>query len=324
MSVVITGGSGFLGQLLAREIRAAGRLSLPDGTDIIHPDIVVADRPGAIGQGGLPGDIEVVACDVTDRSSVKDTLAGAQAVFHLAAVVSGQAERDPDLGMAVNFDGTRNVLSVLASGERPVPLVTTSSLAVFGSNAAEPVTEATPTQPRNSYGAAKAMAEIALSDARRRGRVDARILRLPTVVVRPGGANAAASGFASAIVRDALAGKPVICPVDPGLAMWVTAPETAVRAMIHAMAVPHGDWPEFAAVNVPGIRATVAEILAALVSAGGAEARDRVRMDPDPQIEAIVASWPALFDTTLAATLGFPSSPPIGDIVDSYARRMKK
>ncbi len=323
MTVVITGGLGFLGQLLAERIVADARLALPDGTELIRPKVVLADRVATEPMPSLRGKVTVRALDVTDAASVASVLDDAQAVFHLAAVVSGQAEAELALGLAVNLDGTRNVLDALAAHPHRVPVVGTSSLAVFGSNVTEPLTEAAPTQPRNSYGAAKAMSEILMSDYRRRGLVEARTLRLPTIIVRPGVANAAASSFASAMFREPLAGKPAVCPVDPGIAMWLASPQTAVDAMVQAMRVRTEDWPEFSAVNVPGVSATVAEMLEALAAVGGSKARDLVRLDPDPRIEAIVATWPARFDTGLAHELGFRKASPVVEIVRDYARRMK-
>ncbi|MBT8455002.1 MAG: NAD-dependent epimerase/dehydratase family protein [Rhodobacteraceae bacterium] len=319
MSVVITGGAGFLGQRLARRLLDLGHLPLPDGTELLHPKIVLADRPGAVLAPDLAGRVTQVALDITDPAATRAALADAQAVFHLAAVVSGQAEAEFDLGMAVNLDGTRSVLEAARAAGRTIPVIGTSSLAVFGANVHEPLTEAAPTQPLNSYGAAKAMAEILMSDYRRKGFAEARSLRLPTIVVRPGAPNAAASSFASSIFREPLAGQPARCPVDPGLPMWLASPDTAVNAMVQAMTVPSADWPDFSALNVPGLTVTVAEMLEALADVGGAEARARVTLDPDPAVEAIVASWPAQFDTALAGSLGFEAAETsMRDILRAY------
>jgi nucleoside-diphosphate-sugar epimerase len=324
VTVVITGGAGFLGQRLARRLVSDGHLALPDGTELIRPEVVLADCAGGPVPDDLAAETTLLSLDITNAKATAAALADAQAVFHLAAVVSGQAEADYDLGMAVNLDGTRNIVEALKGRSHPVPLVATSSVAVFGDNAPEPLSEATPTQPRTSYGAAKAMGELLMSDARRRGMIEARCLRLPTIIVRPGRPNAAASSFASSIFREPLNGETAICPVDPGIAMWVASPETAVDALVHAMRVPSGQWPSFSAVNVPGVSATVAEMLEALHDIGGAEARARVRLDPDPAIEAIAASWPAMFDTTIANALGFKGEGSMADIVQAYVLRMKK
>ncbi len=319
MTVVITGGAGFLGQRLARRILADGHLKLPDGTELMRPAIVLADRPGSVLAADLQGRVRLTDLDITDHGAVTVALADAQAVFHLAAVVSGQAEAEFDLGLSVNLDGTRNVLEAAFATGRRLPMVGTSSLAVFGTNTTEPLTEAAPTQPSNSYGAAKAMAEILMSDYRRRGMVEARVLRLPTIVVRPGRPNAAASSFASAILREPLAGQRARCPVDTGLPLWLASPKTAVDAMIRAMAAPQRDWPDFAALNVPGITVTVAQMLEALQELGGIAARDLVTLDRDPAIEAIVAKWPARFDVRLAERLGFRCAErTIMDILRAY------
>ena len=319
MSVVITGGAGFLGQRLAAQIAAQGHLALPDGTELLHPQIVLADRPGASLAPELEGRAALIPLDITDAAATRAALAEAQAVYHLAAVVSGQAEAEFDLGFGVNLDGTRNVLEAVRATGRVVPVVGTSSLAVFGVSAAEPLSEATATQPTSSYGAAKAMAELLMSDYRRKGFAEARTLRLPTIIVRPGVPNAAASSFASSIFREPLAGKPARCPVDPGLPMWVASPETAVAAMIQAMRVPVADWPGFSALNIPGLTVTVAEMLEALQEIGGLDVRDHVTLDPDPAIEAIVAGWPSRFATQLATDLGFVSKEEtIADILRTY------
>lgn len=300
-------------------ILEAGHLALPDGTELLHPKIVLADRPGAVLSDALAGRVDLIPLDITDAAATRDALADAQAVFHLAAVVSGQAEAEFDLGLAVNLDGTRHVLEAVRAAGRVVPVVGTSSLAVFGVSAAEPLSEATATQPTSTYGASKAMAEMLMSDYRRKGYAEARTLRLPTIIVRPGVPNAAASSFASSIFREPLAGVPASCPVDTGLPMWIASPETAVQAMIHAMRVPLGDWPGFSALNVPGLTVTVGEMLEALQEAGGIAARDLVTLDPDPAIEAIVAGWPSRFDTTLADGLGFVAAQAtMGEILRDY------
>ncbi|MEM1065857.1 MAG: D-erythronate dehydrogenase [Pseudomonadota bacterium] len=305
MRVLITGGAGFLGQRLARRILSDGHLALPDGTELLRPELVLADRPGGTLAPDLAGRVSHIDLDISDAAGLTQALEGVSAVYHLAAVVSAQAEAEFDLGYHVNLDGTRVLLEAMRGAGQMLPIVSTSSLAVFGASASEPLSESTAAQPANSYGAAKAMAEILMSDYRRKGFAEARTLRLPTIIVRPGAPNAAASSFASSIFREPLAGQPARCPVDPGLPMWVASPDTAVDAMVHAMRVPVTDWPEFSALNVPGLTATVAEMLEALQEQGGIAARDRVTLDPDPAIEAIVAGWPARFDTSLAKRLGF-------------------
>ncbi len=307
-AVVITGGCGFLGKALARRIAKQG-VTLPDGRRLSVSRLHLWDIPGAQ-VPDLP-DVHFTAIDIADADAVGAAMpADTVLIYHLAAVVSGQAEADYDLAMRVNLGGTNAVLAAARALDHEVCVIGTSSLAVYGSGAVEPLTEATPIQPRNTYGVTKAMAELVMADYRRRGWADARTLRLPTVTVRPGKPNAAASSFASSIIREPLAGQRAVCPVDPALAMWVASPDAAVLALHHAPSVAGEDWPAFGAVNVPGLRVTVAQMLEAL-----GERRALVDMQPDPQIAAIVGSWPTLFDTRLAASLGFEGDASFADIM---------
>lgn len=318
-SVVITGGCGFLGAALGHLIAKNG-VMLPDGQRHTNFTIHLWDHHGAV--------VPPVDCAVFTRIDIADAAAVSAAmpsdvvlIYHLAAVVSGQAEADYDLGMRVNLGGTNAMLQAAKAINPGLPVIGTSSLAVYGGNPAEPLTEATQIQPQNTYGVTKAMAELVMADYRRRDWVDARTLRLPTVTVRPGKPNAAASSFASSIIREPLAGLPAICPVDPTMAMWVTSPDAAVAALWHAPSVPNADWPLFGALNVPGIRVQVSQMIAGL-RARASNAADLIEMVPDPQIAAIVGTWPTLFDTTLAERLGFKGDAGFDAILDQ-ALRMK-
>lgn len=316
-TVVITGGCGFLGAALARLISENG-IGLPVGRHT-RPAIQLWDRDAA----PVP-DVSGVtfhAVDISDAGAVaaampKDVVL----VYHLAAVVSGQAEADCDLAMRVNLGGTNAVLAATRAMGEGIPLIGTSSLAVYGGRPHEPLTEATQIQPQNTYGVTKAMAELVMADYRRRGWVDARTLRLPTVTVRPGKPNAAASSFASSIIREPLKGERAICPVDPSLAMWVASPEAAVKALWHAPSVSADDWPAFGAVNVPGLRVTVAEMIAGLRMRAGDDVASLIDMTPDARIAAIVGTWPTLFDTTLAQALGFAGDSGFEAILDQALR----
>ena len=317
--IVITGGCGFLGQRLALALFAKGTLRLPDGADLSGFEIVLADRPGAQLDPALKGKITLKEVEITDAAQVRALITSrTKLVYHLAAVVSGQAEAEFDLGLNVNFDGTRNVLEAARAADCNLPVIGTSSLAVFGGALPEVLTEKTATHPGNSYGMAKAMSEMLMSDYRRKGFAEARTLRLPTIIVRPGAPNAAASSFASGIFREPLMGGSSVCPVSPDLKMWLASPETAIAALIRAAEVPTADWPSFSALNVPGVTATVAQMLDALEDVGGAEARAHVTMRPDPKIEAIVGTWPSAFDTSLADELGFQGDLSVREIVQRF------
>ena len=313
-SVVITGGCGFLGAALAKRIDEHG-LTLPDGRRLTDPTLHLWDRAGAVAPA-LSG-VTVTEIDVADRAAVQSAMpADVAVVYHLAAVVSGQAEADYALGMRVNLGGTTAVLEAAKETRPGVPVIGTSSLAVYGGRPNEPLTEATQIQPQNTYGVTKAMAELVMADYRRRGWVDARTLRLPTVTVRPGKPNAAASSFASSIIREPLHSEPAVCPVDPKMALWVASPKAAANALWHAPSVPRSDWPAFGAVNVPGLRVQVSAMIAALRARAGDETADLIEMKPDQQIIDIVGTWPTLFDTRLAQSLGFEGDSGFDAILD--------
>lgn len=318
-SVVITGGCGFLGAALAKKIRENG-VTLPSGQRLSNPKLYLWDRAGSF----VPviENTRFTAIDIANASAVRAQMPDdVVLIYHLAAVVSGQAEADYDLGMRVNLGGTTAVLEAAKDTAPGVSVIGTSSLAVYGGNPTEPLTEATQIQPQNTYGVTKAMAELVMADYRRRGWADARTLRLPTVTVRPGKPNAAASSFASSIMREPLAGLPAICPVDPEMAMWVTSPEAVVNVLWHAPSVPITDWPSYGAVNVPGLQVRIADMIAAL-RAYSSDAADLIEMTPDAKIKAIVGTWPTLFDTTLAEKLGFSGDASFDAILDQ-ALRMK-
>jgi nucleoside-diphosphate-sugar epimerase len=242
----------------------------------------------------------------------------ATSIFHLAAIVSGMAEADFDLGMRVNLDATRQLLEVCrARGHRP-RLVFSSSVAVFGGDLPPTVLDTTAVNPRTSYGAQKAAAELLISDYTRRGFVDGRALRLPTITVRPGRPNAAASSFASGIVREPLNGVEAICPVDPGTRMWVMSPATVIDCLIHGHEISADSLGSNPVVNLPGISVTAAEIAAALERVAGREVAGRIRWERDPRIAAMVSSWPGVLDTPRARALGFPSDDNFDAIVRRY------
>ena len=313
-SVVITGGCGFLGAALAKRIVEDG-VTLPDGQHLSSAQVHLWDQPNAF-VPVLPN-VTFTAIDIADKDAVQAAMPeDVVLIYHLAAVVSGQAEADYDLGMRVNLGGTNAVLEAAKAVRPGVPVIGTSSLAVYGGNPDEPLTEETQTQPQNTYGVTKAMAELVMADYRRRGWADARTLRLPTVTVRPGKPNAAASSFASSIIREPLSGVPAICPVDPEMALWVASPDAAVGALWHAPSVAVADWPAFGAVNVPGLRVQVLSMIASLRARAGDGTADLIEMKPDQKIIDIVGTWPTLFDTSLAQSLGFEGDSGFDAILD--------
>jgi D-erythronate 2-dehydrogenase len=239
-------------------------------------------------------------------------------VFHLAAVVSAQAEADYDLGLKVNLHGTLAVLHACrALGTRP-RVVFTSSVASFGGGQEAVVPDDGRQLPTNSYGAQKAIGELLLQDASRRGFLDAVNLRLPTVLVRPGTPNKAASSFVSAIIREPLLGLSTDCPVSEAFAVWICSPRSAVEWFLHAAAMDTAALGLDRGINPPGRSATVAKLLQALEAVAGTEARRRVNFVPDREVQAIVEGWPAAFTAKRARLLGFPDQEPPEDLVRAF------
>ncbi len=313
MRIVITGGCGFLGRRLALLLLERGS-SLGSIDELVLFDNALPALP-------LPDDprLKMVTGDIADRETVtKMLMPGAAAVFHLAAVVSGQAEADTALGYRVNLDGTRAVLDACrALGTRP-RLVFASSLAVYGGELPPAVGDDTPLRPQTSYGTQKAIGELLVGDYNRKGFVDGRALRLPTVVVRPGLPNRAASTFASSIIREPLAGKEAVCPVSPDLVMAVASPRRVVAALHRAHELPGEAFGANRSLQLPGFSVSVGEMVEAVRRAGGAAAHARIRWQHDPQIEAIVASWPQALAAPRATALGFTADADIDEAVQAF------
>jgi nucleoside-diphosphate-sugar epimerase len=318
MKVVVTGGAGFLGQRLVRALCDRGRLTDAAGRERAIERIVAVDV-SAGGQAVTDARVATVTGDIADAGFIAEVLGTETgSVFHLAAVVSGAAERDFDLGMRVNLDGTRHLLETCRR-QRAVPkVVFASSVAVFGQPLPEVVTDATTPLPQASYGVQKLAGELLVHDYSRKGFIDGRSVRLPTIVVRPGKPNAAASSFASGIIREPLAGEASVCPVEPTTGVWMSSPATAVAAFIHAHELPASSWGVLRSLNLPGLTATVAEMVDALRHSAGDEVAARVSYRIDEPIAAIVRSWPSRFDTARALALGFPRDADFASILREY------
>jgi len=316
MKVVVTGGAGFLGQRLIREVLQRGQLTDSRGERHRVDEVVAVDQVSAPAQDG----VKSLVGDVGDAAFIRQAVHGADSVFHLAAVVSGAAEADFDLGMRVNVDGTRALLEALRGDGRRPKLVFSSSVAVFGGALPAVVDDSTTPMPQSSYGVQKLIGELLVGDYSRKGYLDGRAVRLPTIVVRPGKPNAAASSFASGIIREPLAGVEAICPVDAGTAMWVLSPAAAIANLLHAHELPAERWAGPRSLSLPGLTVSVHAMLDALALVGGAAARARVRMQPDARIEAIVRTWPTRFDTARADSMGFVRDGDFESIVRAYAK----
>ena len=317
MKIVITGGGGFIGFKLAKALLARGTLAAERIARLTLVDQVFpADLPKDPRLAALAGDISDPG--FAARAIAADTTS----IFHLAAVVSGAAEADFDLGMRVNLGGMRAVLDqarrIFDAGVHPPRLVFASSVAAFGGDLPKVLDDSTTPAPQTSYGSQKVISEYLVSDFSRKGYIDGRSLRLPTIVVRPGKANAAASSFASAVVREPLNGIPYECPLPPETGVWLLSPRKVVEAFIHAHDLPAAKWGSSRVVNLPGITVTVAEMIEAMEKIAGAQARKRVSFKLDARIDAIVKTWPVRFATSRARALGFEADPGIDAVIRDY------
>jgi nucleoside-diphosphate-sugar epimerase len=327
MKVLITGGAGFLGQQLVARLLADGRIRMsgfgagaaaasgPARNEPVTGITCFDQVEGAIRDPRVRN----VAGDVSDAALLR-TLIDAETgvVVHLAAVVSGTAEADFDLGMRVNVDGTRHLLEACrAVGHQP-RLLFSSSIAVFGGALPPVVADATTPTPQGSYGAQKLIGEILVQDYTRKGFVDGRSVRVPTVVVRPGRPNGAASGFASGIIREPLAGVEAVLPVPPETEMWVASPRAVVRMFLHALGLAPSDWGWYRSLNLPGLTVSMHDELAALRKVAGDAVAARVVPRPDENVMRLVRTWAARFDTARADAMGFTADADFESIVRGY------
>jgi UDP-glucose 4-epimerase len=258
--------------------------------------------------------------DLTDAGAVRARVAGRpEVIYHLAAVVSGEAEADFEKGYAVNFDGTRNLFEAIRAERDYCPrVIFTSSIAVFGTPFPDPIPDDFHLTPLTSYGTQKAMGELLLNDYSRRGFLDGVGLRLPTICIRPGAPNKAASGFFSNILREPLSGKEAVLPVGEEVRHWHASPRAAVGFLRHALTLDTGRLGARRCVTLPGLSATVGEQIEALRRAGGEAAVRLIRREPDPVIAGIVAGWPTRFDARRAEALGFTAERSFDEIVAAH------
>lgn len=317
MNVLVTGGAGFIGQQLIQSILARGQVVCDDSGKATRVDRILAFdvAPGAIADPRL----EYRVGNIADPGEVRALVdVDTRLVVHLAAVVSGTAEADFDLGMRVNLDGARNLLeTVRAQGHAPRMLFS-SSIAVFGGNLPAVVSDATTPTPQGSYGIQKYIGEQLVQDFTRKGFVDGRSVRIPTVVVRPGKPNGAASGFASNIIREPLSGIKVTLPVDPDTRMWIASPRAVVRMLLHAIELPTTTWGWHRALNLPGFVASMKEEMATLRHFAGDAALALIEHRPDENIMKLVRTWAADFDTSRANAMGFVADRSFDEVVRGY------
>jgi nucleoside-diphosphate-sugar epimerase len=316
VKVLITGGAGFVGARLARELLQRGSLDGQSIDELVLADLfpppadLAADKRVRAATGSL---IDQRAQFVAEKFD---------AVFHLAAAVSADCEADFDLGMRSNLDSTRTLLDALRAAGNTPRFIFASSIAVFGSDPCLPLPavirhDTLPT-PQSSYGIQKFICEQLVADYTRKGFVDGRNVRLMTVVVRPGRPNGAASSFMSGIIREPVHGEVAICPVAPETRVALASPARTIAGLIAVAEASREALGGRIAMNLPGITVSVGEMLDSLETVAGSQARALVRFQPDPIIARIVGGWPAVFDNSRALRLGLEPDPDFVSIVRAF------
>jgi D-erythronate 2-dehydrogenase len=313
MHILITGASGMIGRKLAGRLVEAGELNGRKIEKLTLTDVDVPQPPE-----NFAGNVDTLGADIGDPVTAARALAGRpDVVFHLAAVVSGEAELDFETGIHVNLDGSRALLEAIRKigGDYRPRLVFTSSIAVFGAPFPDTIADDFHLTPLTSYGAQKAIVELLLADYTRRGFVDGVGIRLPTISVRPGRPNKAASGFFSSIIREPLAGEEAVLPVEDSVMHWHASPRSAVSFLIHAAELPSERLGPRVNLTMPGVSCTVAEQIAALRRIAGDKVVARIRRKPDPLIARIVAGWPRRFDPRRALSIDFKAETSFDEII---------
>lgn len=317
MRVLITGAAGMIGRKLAGSIADSGQLGGRGVSALDLVDLAMPDAPGAAPEAHCS------ACDLSDPASATTLVARRpDLIVHLAAIPSGGAEAFFDEGYAVNFDAIRHLLDAVRAEARTAPycprVIFSSTIAVFGAPFPDRIGDEFLCAPLTSYGAQKVMGEMILSDYTRRGALDGIALRLPTICVRPGKPNLAASGFFSNILREPLNGIEANLPVPEDTRHWFASPRSAVGFIHHAAALETDRIGPRRALTMPGLSATVAEQIAALDRIAGAAATRLIIREPDPTIARIVAGWPRNFDTARALDLGFRAETGFDQIIRAH------
>lgn len=316
MHILITGAAGMIGRKLTTRLvidRALGARPIEKLTLI---DIVAPTRPM-----GFSDHVKTRAADLAALGVAEKAIAERpEVIFHLAGVVSGEAETDFEKGYRVNLDGTRALLEAIraVSGGYKPKLVFTSSIAVFGAPFPEAIADDFHLTPLTSYGTQKAICELLLADYTRRGFLEGVGIRLPSIVVRPGKPNKAASGFFSSIIREPLAGHEAILPVADSVLHWHASPRSAVGFLIHAAGLTRAQLGDRVNLTMPGVCCTVGEQIAALRRIAGDNVAGRIKRAPDELVERIVAGWPRRFDTRRALALGFKVEATFDDIIRAH------
>ncbi|PSN70827.1 NAD-dependent epimerase/dehydratase-like protein [Corynespora cassiicola Philippines] len=314
--IIITGAGGFVGQTLAQKL-----IDTTPSAELILADVHAPPNPTQ------SSNVKSVAADLTDPAACQALIdASPDALYILHGIMSSGAEANLELGWKVNFDSVRQLLDTIRSTKPGIKVVFTSSCAVFGRAAVTNVATETDVvaMPESSYGTQKLMIEYMINDYSRRGLIDGRVVRLPTIFVRAGAPTAAASSFVSGIVREPVHGQESELPVDPDIGIWLSSPRTLAQNLVHALNVPAEKFGHFRTVLLPGYTATSREILDALEKVAGKETRALVKEKRDATIQRIVLSWPAKYDTSRAKSLGFSEDVGLEQTIKDFIESEKK
>ena len=316
MKILIMGGAGMIGQKLLNLILKKEEINNEKISEITLFDIIDAPYP----QDAMIS-IKSTSGDISDEKVSKNLVSSRpDIIFHLAAIVSGQAEQEFDLGWNINAKGSWGLFEAIRQqGENYCPrLIFTSSIAVFGAPFPEKIPDDFFTTPLTSYGAQKAISELLLADYSRKNMVDGVSIRLPTICVRPGKPNLAASGFFSGIIREPLNGQEAILPVNTDVRHWHATPRAAAGFLIHAAEIDSSKLNDRITLNMPGLSVTVQEQIDALQSVAGSDVVKLIKHQPDPTIQKIVSGWARDFDTRRSIELGFKAETSFEEIIKTY------
>ena len=319
MKVLITGGAGFLRRRLAAKLLQRGTLKNAELREEKIEQITLFDMVPALGFNDPR--INVVTGDVNDPDALAKVIdAETTSVFHLAAVVSSQAEDDFDLGLSVNIDASRRLFETCRKVGHCPKVIFASSLAVYGGALPEVVQDDTVLTPKTSFGVQKAVIELLLSDYSRKGFIDGRALRLPTIAIRPGKPNKASSSFTSSIIREPLNNVKAVCPVTPDMKLWLMSPRQAIECLIHGHNLGAEAFGQRQVLNLPGVTVTVRDMVDVLGRIAGEPATRLIRWEPDPSIQRIIHTWPTRWDMSRAHMLGFKGDQDFESIVRAFIK----
>ena len=312
MKILVIGAAGMIGRKLVRALCERGTLNGKSVDALVLADVVAPEKPD------FGGAVETLAADLSQPGTAEQLIAHRpDLIFHLAAIVSGEAEADFEKGYRVNLDGTRFLLEAIRLAEQPYcpKLVFTSSIAVFGEPLPTVIGDTHHLTPLTSYGTQKAIDELLLADYSRRGFLDGIGIRLPTITIRPGKPNRAASGFFSSILREPLIGQEAVLPVHESVRHWFASPRAAIRFLLRAAELDTAPLGQIRTLTMPGLAATVGDEIEALRRVAGESAVKLIRREPDAAVAKIIAGWPQSFDASRALSLGFTAETSFDEII---------